>query len=124
MHVQAQLEHGERRDQLYARGAAPKSAVNGSYNGFDGGTRYPEWDQEGEHEHDFDSTRADEWDNDDDYPYRSEADEEGESGDSSSIKPKPKAAALSSSRRDEEEQAATVDEYLKRGKWGASARMR
>ena len=53
-----------------------------------------------------------------------EADEEGESGDSSSIKPKPKAAALSSSRRDEEEQAATVDEYLKRGKWGASARMR
>ena len=25
---------------------------------------------------------------------------------------------------DEEEQAATVDEYLKRGKWGASARMR
>ena len=56
------------------------SAVNGSYNGFDGGTRYPEWDQEGEHEHDFDSTRADEWDNDDDYPYRSEADEEGERG--------------------------------------------
>ena len=55
------------------------SAVNGSYNAFDGGTRYPEWDQEGEHEHDFDSTRADEWDNDDDYPYRSE-DEEGERG--------------------------------------------
>ena len=55
------------------------SAVNGSYHAFDGGTRYPEWDQEGEHERDFDSTRADEWDNDDDYPYRSE-DEEGERG--------------------------------------------